>query len=285
MGVDLNDWVGRCESGEDLITPAACARMAATLDREPPPAGAPLPEPWHWMAFLPQVRQSGLGEDGHPARGGFLPPVELPRRMWAAGRMRFEAPTPVGRTLRRNSEITRVADKTGRSGRLVFVTVRHTITDDVGKLLIEEDQDIVYRDAPAPGQPAPPGEAAPQDAAWRRRVDPEPVRLFRFSALTFNGHRIHYDRPYAIGVEGYPGLVVHGPLLATLLLDGLRHEGGVQRVAEFSFRAVRPVFDGSPFWVCGRDDGDQGFALWIEDHEGFVCMQAQARARLTDRDA
>ncbi|MEZ5654108.1 MAG: acyl-CoA dehydrogenase [Burkholderiaceae bacterium] len=273
----LGDWIGRRETAHDLIPSSACLRMAATLDRAPLDAGQALPMPWHWMAFLPDARQSVLGEDGHPRRGGFLPPVELPRRMWAAGRLRQLAPVPVDRPLRRESEIVEVKDKDGRSGRLVFVTVRHTIRDAAGVGLLEEWQDIVYRDAPVPGQAAPAGEPAPPDATWKRRVDPDPALLFRFSALTFNGHRIHYDRPYATSVEGYPGLVVHGPLLATLLLDGLRHEGGVSEApAWFEFRAMRPVFDGAPFWVCGRPSDDGVHALWIEDAQGMLCMRATA---------
>lgn len=272
--MNLEDWIGRRETQTDTITASACARMAATLDRPDCAQPESVPAPWHWLAFLPQAPQSSLDVDGHPVRGGFLPPIDLPRRMWAAGRMRFLAPVPVGVPLTRVSEIVSVDEKAGRSGRLVFVTVRHTIGSQAGDLLVEE-QDIVYREAARPGAVLA-GEPAPDDPQWSREIRPDPALLFRFSALTFNAHRIHYDRRYATEAEGYGGLVVHGPLLATLLLDALRHEGGVPGVGTFEFRAVRPVLDTGPFRLQGRVDADGGHSLWVADSDGALCMRARA---------
>ncbi|MEZ5660971.1 MAG: acyl-CoA dehydrogenase [Burkholderiaceae bacterium] len=279
------DWLGRREFARDMITESACVRMAATLDRDPPELGAGLPAPWHWMAFLPQARQSAISADGHPPRAGFLAQGELPRRMWASGSMRLLAPVPIGVPIERESEIVGLDDKRGRSGRLLFLTLRHRIRSVQGGLLIDERQHIVYREPSAGAQAMPAGEPAPTDPHWRRRIDPDPTLLFRFSALTFNAHRIHYDRRYAMDVEGYPGLVVHGPLLATMLLDALRHEGGLAQTPDwFEFRAQRPVIDVAPFWVCGRHDADDRHSLWIEDNEGFVCVKAYA-GRVPDQNA
>lgn len=278
MSLDhLKDWIGRTERREDEITAMPIAALSATLDRDDPQPlpGTELPPLWHWMYFNPVVRHSGLGEDGHPKRGGFLPPVELPRRMWAGSRLEFFHPLRVGDPVARSSRIADVRIKQGRSGRLVFVTVRHEVTNARGVALTEE-QDIVYRDAPAPDAPVPPPQAAPDDAAFSRELQGDPVMLFRYSALTFNGHRIHYDRSYATRVEGYPGLVVHGPLLATLLLDLLRREHPQAALRRFAFSAQRPVFDVDRFRVCGRPDGDGCYRLWTRDAEGWLTMQASA---------
>ena len=216
----LREWVGRTEQRSDTVTAAPLAALAATLDRADPAPVAPLA---HWLYFLPAARQSGIGADGHPKRGGFLPPMALPRRMWAGGRLRFQHALKVGDRVRRTSTITRVDAKDGRSGALVFATVRHEISNAAGVALTEE-HDIVYRADPQPGAMPPAPVPAPTDEAFSRRIEPDPVLLFRCSALTFNGHRIHYDRSYVTGVEGYSGLIVHGPLIATLLVDLLRRE-------------------------------------------------------------
>jgi len=275
----LADWIGRTESRTDHVTPTPVAALAATLDREFDIAagtGAPLPPLWHWLYFTPLAPQREIGADGHPKRGGFLPPVPLPRRMWAGGRLEFVRPVRVGDALSRLSRIASVEVKEGRSGTLVFVTVRHEYTDAAGVVLTEE-HDIVYRDNPGPGAKTPSPQPAPTDAAFSREIIPDPVLLFRYSALTFNGHRIHYDRPYVTEVEGYPGLIVHGPLIATLLLDLLSREMPQARVRAFEFRAVRPVFDIHRFTVCGKRNDDGTVALWTRDHEGCLTMQAQAR--------
>ncbi|HEY2561570.1 MAG TPA: MaoC family dehydratase N-terminal domain-containing protein, partial [Caldimonas sp.] len=211
----LTAWLGRTEQRIDTISAAPLAGLSATLDRDDPaPAnGTAVPPLWHWLYFLPAQRQSELGPDGHPRRGGFLPPVALPRRMWAGGRLRFERPLRVGEVATRDSRIADIATKDARSGPLVFVTVHHEISTPHG-VALREEHDIVYRGLPAPGAaPATPAEA-PRDETFARTIVPDDVLLFRYSALTFNGHRIHYDRRYVTEVEGYPGLIVHGPLIA-----------------------------------------------------------------------
>jgi 3-methylfumaryl-CoA hydratase len=282
MNIDngrLQDWVGRTEALRDRVTAAPPTALAATLDHPAAPfdAGAELPAPWHWLYFLPVARQSEIGADGHPRRGGFLPPVALPRRMWAGSQMRFSRPLKVGADITRSSRIAEVRPKEGRSGALVFVKVEHRI-DDADGLLLEEVQDIVYRDAAKPGEAVPEPQPAPAEAHWRHDIHPDPVLLFRFSALTFNSHRIHYDLPYATGVEHYPALVVHGPLIATLLLDALHRELPGRSLQGFSFRAVRPLFEGRPFTVCGSLDGDgRTVRLWAQDVDGWLAMDASAQ--------
>ncbi|MCD6680619.1 MAG: MaoC family dehydratase N-terminal domain-containing protein [Burkholderiaceae bacterium] len=300
----LRDWIGRTERNADRVDAARVVQLAATLGREDVrgAGGEALPPLWHWMFFAPAAPASQLGPDGHPRRGGFLPPVPLPRRMWAGGRLHFEHPLRVADDIARDSRIADVSGKQGRSGALVFVTVAHEISDARG-VAIREEHDIVYRDEPkvveadaAKGEdraskkaadagtaavaPTSPNVAAPgaarTDEQFSRRIVPDPVLLFRYSAVTFNGHRIHYDRSYVTGVEGYPGLVVHGPLIATLLLDLLHRERPAARVARFEFKAVRPLFDTNAFEVCGRAAGERSFDLWARDHEGRLAMQASA---------
>ena len=278
----LQGWQGRSERLGDTVTAAPVAALSATLDRaDPAPAeGTALPPLWHWLYFLPHARQSEIGPDGHPKRGGFLPPVPLPRRMWAGGRLRWEPANPlqVGQRVERSSTIRSVSHKSGRTGELLFVLVEHRIANEAG-LALTEEHDIVYRSAARPGDPAPPPRKPPLDgqAAWSRTLVPDDVLLFRYSALTFNGHRIHYDRKYVTEAEGYPGLVVHGPLIATLLLDLLRRERPGAFVASFEFRAVRPTFDLHPFSVHGRPSADgTRVDLWAQDHEGWLTMQASA---------
>jgi 3-methylfumaryl-CoA hydratase len=274
----LREWLGRTESRADVITPTPVAALSATLDREDPSpqAGDALPPLWHWLYFLPICRQSEVGDDGHPRRGGFLPPVPLPRRMWAGSRLQFHHPLRVGDTVSRVSTIVDVKHKEARSGALVFVLVRHEIRN-AGGVALTEEHDIVYRDNPTPGEPVPKPQEAPGNHAWAREIHPETVLLFRFSALTFNGHRIHYDRPYVTEVEGYPGLVVHGPFVATLLLDLLRRNLPDARVASFAFRAVRPLFDIAPFSVCGKVEADgKTVKLWAKDSAGWLTLDATA---------
>jgi 3-methylfumaryl-CoA hydratase len=273
----FRNWVGRKESRRDVIAGWPVTALAATVDDGGVSAqpGSPLPAGWHWMFFLEAKPASELGADGHPKRGGFLPPVPLPRRMWAGGRLEFLRPLAVGEAVTRESEIVSVEPKSGRSGTLVFVTVRHTIAGAAGTAIVEE-QDIVYREAAKPGEPLPPGKAAPASAQWTRRVLPDAVMLFRYSALTFNGHRIHYDKDYAVHEEHYPGLVVHGPLQATLLLDLLRHHAG-RPVRRFEYRAQYPMFAGSPFTVNGNPDAAGGQAeVWTANEAGYYAMRGSA---------
>jgi 3-methylfumaryl-CoA hydratase len=267
--------VGRTEKRADVVTVTPVAALAATLDRDDPLplAGDPLPPLWHWLYFLPLHRQSEIGPDGHAKRGGFLPPVPLPRRMWAGGRLTFRAPLRIGERIERTSTIADVTAKEGRSGPLVFVLVRHDIEGPRGQAIVEE-HDIVYRDTPAVGERAAVPPRAPVDATWTRTIRPDDVLLFRYSALTFNGHRIHYDRRYVTEVEGYPGLVVHGPLIATLLLDLVRRHLPAAAIARFSFRAVSPLFDIAEFTVNGRRGDDAMLALWAANADGALAMEA-----------
>ncbi len=280
MDMALSDWIGRTETRHDVIAPGPCAGLAATLDRPegPPAEGTPIPPLWHWLYFLDRAPASELGPDGHPRRGGFLPPVALPRRMWAGGRLTFVAPLRIGDRVTRRSTIADVSEKTGRSGALVFVTVRHDyLREGEATLALSEQHDIVYRAAPraheTPATPTPPA----GEAEWRREWRPDPVLLFRYSALTFNGHRIHYDHPYATAVEGYPGLVVHGPLIATLLLELLRDARPEARLTAFRFRALRPTFAPAPFLVSGRTQPDGSVRLWAQDEAGWMTMEATAQ--------
>ena len=279
---DLTKWIGRTESVRDEVGPTPVAALHATLDYpvEPKPAGTSLPPLWHWLYFLPMYRQSELGPDGHAERGGFLPPVPLPRRMWAGGRFAFHSPLRVGDDIVRTSIIENVVAKEGRTGPLVFVTVRHEVrSNGVPDPALVEHHDIVYRAEKKPDEVEPPPTLAATGATWQRTIVPDDVLLFRYSALTFNGHRIHYDRRYVTEVEGYPGLIVHGPLLATLLLDLLRRNAPDAEVAAFRFRAVRPTFDLHPFQVNGEPQGDGTVRLWSQDHEGWLTMDAVATLR------
>ncbi len=273
----LSEWIGKSETRSEVLAAFPANALAATLDRVDPPyeEGSALPPLWHWLHFLPIHPLSESGPDGHAVKGGFLPPVPLPRRMWAGSRLDFLRPLRLGNAVRRVSTITRVEHKSGRSGDLVFVTVRHELFDTDGPA-IEEEHDIVYRGAAEPGAPAPAPIAAPADADWVRPIRPDPVLLFRYSALTFNSHRIHYDHEYVTGVEGYPGLIVHGPLIATLLLDGLRRAKPEARVTRFSFRALAPIFHVDDFAVCGTIAEPGKASLWAKKTNGALCMDAQA---------
>jgi 3-methylfumaryl-CoA hydratase len=271
----LDEWVGREEVREDSVTAAPLMALCALLDRDdPPPRGGDAAPPLaHWLYFLPRYRQSAAGPDGHAARGEFLPPVPLPRRMWAGSRLEFLRPLVVGSDVRRRSRIVSVTEKQGRSGALVFVTARHEVSD-AGGLVLTDEHDIVYR---GEGGPAGPPVASASGEAWRREIRPDPLLLFRYSAVTFNGHRIHYDHPYATKVEGYPGLVVHGPLIATLLVDLLRRERPEARLRTYAFKAMRPLFDTAPFEVCGTPaDASREARLWTRDFEGAMTMEARA---------
>ncbi|MBI4189556.1 MAG: MaoC family dehydratase N-terminal domain-containing protein [Betaproteobacteria bacterium] len=273
----LRGWVGKTETRADTITTWPVAALGATLDRndpEPTPGDA-LPPGWHWLYFLDAKPASELGPEGHPKRGGFLPPVPLPRRMWAGGRIEFLRPLRIGDALRRDSEIISVEPKRGHSGDLVFVTVRHTVTTG-GEVAIVEEHDIVYREAAKPGDPPPRGKPAPAQAAWQRTVTPDPVLLFRYSALTFNGHRIHYDLDYVKNEEHYPGLIVHGPLQTTLLLDLCRRHAP-RPVKKLDYRALHPVFHTERFTVNGNPGADGATAeLWTANAAGNYAMAGTA---------
>ncbi|HEY3046325.1 MAG TPA: MaoC family dehydratase N-terminal domain-containing protein [Polaromonas sp.] len=279
--MNLQDWTGRSETVEDIATATPYAALSATLDwpdTQRPAVGTPLPSLWHWLYFLPLVPQSEIGPDGHAKRGGFLPPVPLPRRMWAGSDFAFHEPLLIGDTLTRTSTIAEVKEKSGRTGSLIFVRVRHEIRRNASPAVaLTEHHNIVYRAAAEPADVPPPPQAAPAASAWERRIVPDDVLLFRYSALTFNGHRIHYDRKYVTEVEGYPGLIVHGPLIATLLMDLLRRQQPDATVLNFEFKAVRPTFDIHPFSVHGQPSADgKTVRLWGRDDEGWLTMDATA---------
>jgi len=273
----LQQWVGNTETTSARINAHAATALAATLDRPFSfPAGAALPPLWHWIYFWNAAAQAELGPDGHPSRGGFLPLVPLPRRMWAGGRLTFSAPLPIEADATRTSVVRSVTAKPGASGNLAFVTVKHDLSH-AGTVCVTEEHDIVYRDLPQSGALAPAAKPAPTDPAWSRTITPDPVLLFRYSALTFNGHRIHYDRSYVTEVEGYPGLIVHGPLIATLLADLLQRHLPEARMCAFSFRAVGSLYDTEPFIVCGRPSADgTTVQLWAQNMRGELAMQAEA---------
>ena len=276
---DFDTWIGKSESSADILTTAPVTGMAATLGRQNLSfrAGDTLPPLWHWLYFLNPAPQSRLARDGHPEKGDFLPPVPLPRRMWAGGRFVFEQSLLVGEAITRISSIDSIDFKRGRSGQLAFVCVSHEIHSNRRGLCIREEHDIVYREQSAGAAPTPVPLPAPEQPDFTRTVVPDPVLLFRYSALTFNGHRIHYDRDYVTGIEGYPGLVVHGPLLATLLAELLGETFPDRTMEYFEFKALRPVFDLKPFKVCGVDPNQNNTArLWIQDHHDALCMEASA---------
>jgi 3-methylfumaryl-CoA hydratase len=274
----LQAWVGREEIRDDVITSAPVARLSSTLDHREPRAvsGEPLPECWHWLYFQPDALTTDIAKDGHPQRGGFLPPVPLPRRMWAGSELAFHAPLLVGDEVTRVSVVDAVDLKSGSAGPLVFVTLVHKLyVRDV--LCVEEKQTLVYRsDVKAAAPVEKTGVYSGVSSQWSRVISPTPVLLFRYSALTFNSHRIHYDRDYATHDEGYAGLVVHGPLTATLLLDLVHAEHPDARLATFEFRGLRPLFDTSPFTLAGSLTQD-GIELEAVDASGAIAMKASVQ--------
>ncbi|MGE3304412.1 MAG: MaoC family dehydratase N-terminal domain-containing protein [Rhizobiaceae bacterium] len=278
-GGDYASWIGRTEERRDTVTAGPLQRLSATLDRDDPlPAdGDAMPPLAHWLFFLPDAKQSGIGVDGHPKRGGFMPPVhDLPRRMWAGSRIAFNRDIRVGDSISRRSTIASVKEKQGSAGRLLFVTVRHEIGRPGDAPAIVDEHDIVFRGMQGAAAKADVPKA--ETGVWRREVLPDIVTLFRYSALTFNGHRIHYDRDYVTREEGYPGLVVHGPLIATLLIDLVRRQAPDARVQSFAFRAVSPLFDGNTMSVNATPPGADGIVrLWAANHEGGLAMTAEAR--------
>lgn len=279
----LRDWMGRIETRSDDVTAAPLAGLHALLDlddAQPPLPGSDLPDLAHWLYFAPQVAQRRVGPDGLAPPGDFLPPVPLPRRLWAGARLQFAHPLRIGDEMLRTSCITDVRARQGRTGAMVFVTVRHEIRNAQG-LALTEAHDVVYRDAPLAAVPRAAAAQAPRDEAFAREVRPDPVLLFRYAALTGDSHRIHYDRAYATQVEGYPGLVVQGPLVVLMLLGLLIEQLPGLRLARFEVRAVSPLFDLHAFTLCGRiEPGEGGHGrsarLWVRDHVGRLAMQARA---------
>jgi 3-methylfumaryl-CoA hydratase len=274
----LKEWIGRSREAEEVITPRLVEAYRATLAPHLAPVAAEeAPLALHWC-LAPELAPTGaLGPDGHSLGTGFLPPMPLPRRMWAGGEVETLAPLRLGDRVIRRSVIGDISLKEGRSGALCFLTVRHELASDRG-VAIRERQDMVYRAALAAGSvssspPMAPEASQQADLTWR--VDATPVLLFRYSALTFNGHRIHYDHPYATGDEGYPGLLVHGPLQATLLLNLAASLGG--RVPRrFSYRAIAPLVAGKPFELCAQRNASKAVECWSADAAGSMAMRATA---------
>ncbi|KUO16414.1 hypothetical protein [Streptomyces dysideae] len=273
---------------QDVVTPAAASALHDLLDRDgdPPGVGSPLPLLWHWLAFLPQARQSDLGEDGHPRTGTFLPPADGRSRMYAGGRIAIGSAPAVGEPLTRTSRVSDVARKKGRTGDLMFVTVDHELASD--RAAIHERQNIVYRDARRfEAREAPELREDAHAWVWGRDVRIEPTLLFRFSALTYNAHRIHYDRDYATDVEGYPALVVHGPLQAVLLADAVARFFPCRAVRSFEFRALAPAFDdhdlrlrlkGSSLGEAAEDAPTGGATVEVAAFSGHVKTMTAAAA-------
>ncbi|MBO9446654.1 MaoC family dehydratase N-terminal domain-containing protein [Ruegeria sp. R14_0] len=271
----VNSWIGRSEAHSDTLRTEPARFMQATIGREPTlQSGDILPPLWHWLYFLEAKPLGELGRDGHPKKGGFLPPVALPRRMWAGGRFAFKAPIPLGSRAKKRSTIKHIAEKSGRTGALCFVTVLHELFLEDGTLALTEEHDIVYREDPHPDAPKPVPAPAPSNAEVSEMVSPSQVMLFRYSALTFNGHRVHYDVDYARSVEGYDGLVFHGPLTATLLIDLAQRTVG-QAPRTFEFRGLAPLAGMDPFHLEGTCKNDT-MQLWARRHDGAKAMQATA---------
>ena len=273
----LKKWIGEKETAIDYVTVPTIHRLSALLDRDDPfpRIGDPLPIGWHAILFPRVVRQSQIGPDGHPARGDFLPPVPLPRRMFAGKTVTFASDLRVGDEVRRESVIQNVELKQGRTGEMVFVTVKTDIHSPRG-LAITELQRIVYRDAADRNAKPTPSQAAPAPAKWGKIVTPDTVMLFRFSALTFNGHRVHYDLPYVTQVEGYPGLIVNGNLTTLMMFEIAREHAG-RPIARFSSRNVSPLFVGRPLHVCGAPaDDNKTVKLWVTNDQGGLALTADA---------
>ncbi|PZW42134.1 3-methylfumaryl-CoA hydratase [Humitalea rosea] len=271
---DMQGWIGRSRVVTDSFTAPAVRRIRALLDLPPDPVPDSLPAHWQAMFFPDIAPQSGLGPDGHPRKGEFLPPIPLPRRMFAGRRARFLAPLPLGAEATRTTTIAAITEKTGRTGPMVFVTLRHDIAAE-GVLLVSEEQDVVYREAVAPGAASATAaaQAPPASAAWSDVATPDQVMLFRYSAITFNGHRIHYDADYVRGEEGYPALVVNGGLTHLLLAEAAARRGGP--LAAFGARNMRPLFCGRAVTLAG--DGDTGaIRLWAVDDAGGLAVDATA---------
>lgn len=270
----LREWVGRSQEQVETISVAWCNRLEHTLDRNAVlEDGDALPPLWHFITHPQRVKTSDLDDDGHARRGDFFPPVALPRRMWAGSRFHFFGDVYLGETVTKRSTIDRIEMKQGRSGDLCFVTINHDLSVD-GEVRIAEEQDLVFREAPAPGAPVIAPGPPPGRADFSRTIAPSEIMLFRYSALTFNSHRIHYDREYTRDVEGYPGLVFHGPLTATLLADLAISETG-ERLASFAFTGRAPLFDTDSFSISGVRDGSR-LDLWAQTPEGGLAMSATA---------
>jgi 3-methylfumaryl-CoA hydratase len=270
---NINDWVGNQITHKETIYRHPLDGIAALLN-ETIPAPDIVKPGGHWMYFLPTDSQNTLGPDGHATKGGFLPPIELPRRMWAGGQLTFHAPLRVGDMAEKTATVKTITPKEGRTGKLVFVTVEHEVRNEKG-LCIHEEHDIVFRDDPSADSGTKQPQMAPTDGEWDRVVTPDPVMLFRYSALTFNSHRIHYDREYCLAEEGYPGLIVHGPLLGTLMMR-LAEEKMGRPLKSIKYRNFNPIFDISPFTLSGKPEGTDKCTVWVAGPDGALAATASA---------
>lgn len=275
---DLRSHIGRTQVATDLIHAGPANLLRLALGRPEPEfrEGDPLPPAWLGLYFLPRIASAELRPDGSPRDTGVVPAMPLPRRMFAGERVRFLRALRIGEAVRRETALTDIAVKSGGTGTLVFATVQSRVFGADG-VVLEEERRTVFREEVKAGErnQAPRREPAPTEVEWRRRVTPDPVLLFRFSALTFNSHRIHYDRPWAMDVEGYPGLVVHGPLTTTLLIDFARDQNPGRRILAYATQARAPLFDTAPFELRGRPTADGRCALWAVTPEDAVAMSAE----------
>ena len=279
---EIKSWLGHEIEQKDIIDSNRVRAMGALLDRDNLlfEYGTPLPPCWHWAFCLDTTPQSKLGMDGHPKKGGFLPDLGLPRRMWAGSRLKFHYSPEIGSSITKKSKISSITPKSGKSGKLVFILVKHDWYVD-GVKFIEEEQDIVYRDITRTGQTSKGVSPVKKSAEWSMNVTPDSALLFRYSAVTFNSHRIHYDRPYCLNEEGYPGLVVHGPLIATILIEFFQTNNPNAIIKEFSFRAVSPLFEGQTFSVNGCKEKDNGwYDVWAENSQGSLATKGQILAEV-----
>lgn len=267
------EWIDRDVGATETFDRERHIRFDATFDREHDPASRHIAPMSHLIHFQSDVPLSKLGPDGHAEHGGFLPPIPLPRRMWAGSRVDFIRPIEFGAEVTRRSRIASITEKSGKSGQLVFVTTEHEFLVD-GAVHLRDEQSLVFREEATGSGAPPPGET--RVAAHSKSITPKPVLLFRYSAITFNSHRIHYDHPYTTRVEGYPGLVVHGPLQATFLAAYAAERIPDRTLKSLSFRAQRPVFDLAPFTVNAAEPDGAALELWTADSEGFVAMSAKA---------
>ena len=271
----LEDWIGRTQTRSSTIDLAQANKLGVTLDRPTPREGDPLPACWHWAWFNDQLPASELGRDGHPKRGGFLPPVPLPRRMWAGGNIEFIQPIVIGQEITKQSTIKQIKNRMGTTGQLCIVAIEHVLSHD-GSVCINEIQNLVFREDPAPDQPAPQPPEPPTEAHTYETFKPDPVLMFRYSALTFNGHRIHYDVDYARNVEGYPDLVFHAPLTATMLQSAAENLLQAE-MRTFSYRATAPLYCNAEFKICAKHNAG-GVIAWAETPDGHQAMIAEAKS-------
>ncbi len=272
----LEDWIGKSQTREEVINARQAELLAVTMGIPAPANGDTLPECWHWAWFNDALPAAELGRDGHPKRGGFLPPVPLPRRMWAGGKLNFVSPIIVGKEIKKISTIKEIKHRTGNSGELCIVSIGHQLFDGE-TLCIDEVQNLVFREDPSPDAPAPAPIKPPAGAEQSIDLHPDPVMMFRYSALTFNGHRIHYDVDYARDVEGYPDLVFHAPLTATALCNLASGIQPGKPIREFEYRATAPLFCNASVKLNAKQENNH-ITVWAETPSGGQAMIGSAKS-------